>query len=663
MRRLMMLLLFSLLIVACNGSLPAGCPPSCLSGVLNRLNLSERNFTGTDFSGAFLNQANLSEANLSQANLSGADLSEANLSRADLSDAILVGANLSHANLTNAILEDTNLSGANLTGAILTGLDLTDVKLNGVSLEGADLVGTALWGADLSGIHFSGADLSGANLVGADLSGAIFSAKDRRPAANLSGADLRDVRFNGADLRNASLRGASIRNGDLTEANLAHAQLSGTDFTNANLKGANLKGATLSGASFVDATLPETNLLDAQLNGTSLQGAQLNQARLRERVNEIFLEADFLGAKYDHLTQWPTWLGAPANTQLVDSSSTLLQDEILKYCGDKSKLDTTLNMTLWAGYMDEGILTQFEIACGVTVLPTVFSTNEELMTLLIEGTSDYDLMILSDYAVQLMSQQGLLAELNKANFSNINNLKTEQMGLYYDPENKYSLPYQWGMTGIALNTAHFSNRIPNSWSILFDLNNLCQYDHQALMLGVEREAIGAALTYLGYSYNDIDPAHHKEAERLLRDQKECLSGYDFGSANEPLVVGDIVLAHTWSNTAAAAHSGNPNITFLIPKEGGAIWQDNMVIPADSKKQYTVEVFMNYLLDAAIGARLTSYTYAFTPNQAAEPLLAPQYFQVLANGGLLIDDKIRSRLQWIEQDPAITIFFETWQAVQ
>ncbi len=662
-KSVMILLLGFVLITGCGSPLPPGCPPACLSSVLNRSNLSNENFSGADLSGAFLSQSNLSGANLSGADLSGADLSQADLSGADLSRTRLVGTNLENANLSETILKETNLSGANLTGAILTGLDLTDVRLDGVVLEKADLVGASLWGVDLSGVHFSGANLSGANLVGADLSGAILSEKDLLSAADLSGADLRGARLRGTDLHGADLRGTSLRNARLNEANLSGAGLWGADLTKADLSGVNFQGAILSGASLLQANLSDSNLLEAQLNGASLQAAELNQARLRERKNDLFLEADFLGAKYDHRTKWPTWLGAPSDAELVESSAGIREADIKKHCGNKDQLSSTLNMSTWTGYIDERILAQFEIECGVKVTPTVFFTNEELMTLLTKGDSGYDLMILSDYAVQRMSQQGLLAQLDKDNLPNISNLNIEQIGLYYDPANQYSLPYQWGTTGIVVNTSRFPNGVPDSWSILFDPQQLCQYDQLALMLGVDREAIGAALSYLGYSYNDIDPALHKQAEALLREQKECLAGYNFGEGNESLVLEEIVLAHTWSNFAAAAYSGNSKLQFFIPEEGGVIWQDNMVIPTDTPNKYTVEVFMNFLLDATIGAQLTSYTYAFTPNKAAEPLLSPQYFDVLENGGLLIDDKIRSRLEWIEHNPGTAIFAETWSLVQ
>ena len=657
------LLLGLVLTTGCSNSLPPGCPPSCLRATLNDSKLKGEDLKDADLSGAFLSQADLSEANLSGANLSGADLSRTHLVSADLSGASLVGANLLSANLTNAKLDHTDFSGANLTGAILTGVDLTRVNFKGVVLENADLVGTSLWGVNLNGIYFSGANLSGANLVGANLSGAILSKNDPLDGANLSGADLRGARLNGADLHGAFLRGANLRRAQLRQANLRKAELWGVDFTKADLSGANLEEAFLSGALLSQADLSDTNLLEAKLNGANLQGALLKKAKLNESKNRQLLEAEFLGAKYDERTTWPTWVGAPADAELVESSEPIADADIRKECGDESRLSKTLKMSLWMNSMDQKILAQFERECGVKVILKTFLINEPLISLLGTGNSGYDLMILPDYAVQLMAEKGLLAELDKSNISNIKNLDPEQMGLYYDPENKYSLPYQWGTTGIAINRSSFGDVLPDSWSVLFQPEQSCQYSNFVFMLGAQREAIGAALRYLGYSYNDTDPAHHEEAKKLLKPQKECWNNYQVDFSNGIPNISNEIGIHIWSHMAALARLGNKNVYFFIPKEGGVIWQDNMVIAADSPHKYTTEIFINYLLDPAIGARLTNYTRAFTPNKAAEKLLSESYFKLLKDGGFLVNDQIRSRLEWIEVNSDTTIFSKTWLAIQ
>jgi spermidine/putrescine transport system substrate-binding protein len=621
--------------------------------------LSELDLSDADLSGATLDYAELRGTDLREADLSGANLLGANLIEANLSGARLVGSNLKWANLTGAILDEADLSGADLTGAILTGADLTNVKLTAVILNEANLIGASLWGVDLSGVHLSGADLSGANLVGAQLSGAYLGQVGLLSGADLSGADMRGIDLLGTNLSGAKLRGANLSRANLSQAQL-DATLAGADLTKADLSGAKLAGAFLAGAKLDYANLSSTDLVDVELNGVSLLGAQLRQAKLLERKNDEVLQVELLGSKYNQETEWPwSFLPPPeaAYTDIEEARATLNR------CGDKKQLSDTLTLFNWANYIDERILAQFELECGVQVVQDFYSSNEQMIDIMRQDYLDYDLLIPVDFMVQLMIEEDLLAELDKANIANIKNMNPEQIGLYYDPKNKYSLPYQWGTTGIAYNVKAFPDEPPNSWAVLFDPEQLCQHKGLVSMLDDQRETIGAALKYLGYSYNDTEPAHHEEARTLLLAQQDCLAGYKGSGLNQLLAEEELMLAHAWSGGTAKARSVNENIAFVIPREGGLIWQVNMAIPAEAPHKYTAEIFINYLLDPQMGTVLNHYIYAFTPNQAAESLLHPTHLEVLEKGGLLLDKPTRERLEWIKVSDESAIFSETWQAVQ
>jgi len=331
-------------------------------------------------------------------------------------------------------------------------------------------------------------------------------------------------------------------------------------------------------------------------------------------------------------------------------------------CGDPSQLASELHFFNWADYMDENILTQFEEECGVKVIMDIYAGNEDMIAKVQAGNSGYDMVIPSDYAVQIMVNAGLLRPLDMANIPNVANIKPSLMGMYYDPENTYSIPYQWGTTGIAYNTTVFPEA-PDSWAAIFDPALACEHKGFVLMLDDEREAIGAVLKYLGYSYNDTDPAHQAEAQKVLLAQKECLAGYTSENYIQALAAEEVVIAHAWSGGTALARSENPNVAYVIPKEGGAIYMDNMSIPVDAPNPYTAEVFINYLLNPEIGAQLSNYIYYFTPNAAAEPLLDEIYTELLTSGGMMVDDEILSRLEWIKRDEKSIIFSDTWTAVK
>ncbi len=128
----------------------------------------------------------------------------------------------------------------------------------------------------------------------------------------------------------------------------------------------------------------------------------------------------------------------------------------------------------------------------------------------------------TDNTVQILIRKGLLRELDMAHIPNINNIKPYLLGLYYDPENKYSVPYQWGVTGIAYNTQLCRHH--QELECLLDLKRF-----GSMGGSLKRKSRGLAAPYLGYDYNDTNPNHHQEAIILLKEIEPCLAGYYVGS--------------------------------------------------------------------------------------------------------------------------------------
>jgi spermidine/putrescine transport system substrate-binding protein len=327
-------------------------------------------------------------------------------------------------------------------------------------------------------------------------------------------------------------------------------------------------------------------------------------------------------------------------------------------CGDPERLGDTLNFYNWADYIDEAILESFEQECSVRVRMDTYTSNEEAIAKIRAGNSGYSLVIPTDYAVQIMIDEGLLRPLDMANIPNVANIDPKQMGQYYDPDNTYSIPYQYSTTGLAYNVTAFDTP-PDSWGVLFDQNRHCG---QSSLLEDQREVIGAALVYLGYDWNETDPEAHEKALDLLLDARECVSGFDSANYIGNLASGEVVVAQSWGFAAGIARAENPDVAYTIPKEGGTIWQDNFVIPADAPDPYTAEVFINYMLEPDIGALLTEFTLGFTPNLKVEPLLSDDYHQIIDEGGIAITDEVRERLVWQVRGPEHDIFAKTWEQV-
>jgi len=309
-------------------------------------------------------------------------------------------------------------------------------------------------------------------------------------------------------------------------------------------------------------------------------------------------------------------------------------------CGDPAKLGDSINFLNWADYIDE------------------HTANEEAIAKIQAGNSGFSLVIVTDYAVGIMSSQDLLQPLDLAEIPNSKNLDPAQMNLYYDPGNVYSLPYQYSTTGIAYDETAFETP-PTSWSALYDDN---QYCGQSSLLEDQRETIGSALLYLGYDINETDPAAHEQALNLLLEARDCISAFDSANFIGNLASGEVLIAESWGFAAGIAYFDNPNIRYVIPEEGGFIWQDNFVIPADAPDPYTAHVFTNYMLEPDIGALITEYTIGYTPNMLVPPLLSDDYNDVIETVGLTLTDEIRDRLDFVVRGDEHAIFAETWSDV-
>lgn len=327
-------------------------------------------------------------------------------------------------------------------------------------------------------------------------------------------------------------------------------------------------------------------------------------------------------------------------------------------CGDPARLGSSINFLNWADYIDETILEMFEAECGVTVTLDTHVANEDAIAKIDAGNSGYSLVIVSDYAIGVLASQGLLAELDMDEIPNAANLDPAQMDAYYDPGNLYSLPYQYSTTGFAYDATAFDTP-PTSWSAIYDQNQLCG---QSSMLEDQREVIGSALVYLGYDWNSTDPAAHDQALELILDARDCVTGFDSANYIGNLASGEVLAAMSWGFAAGIAYLDNPNIRYIIPDEGGVIWQDGMVVPADAPDPYTAHVLMNYMLEPDIGALITEFTIGYTPNLTVPPLLSDGYHDVIEGAGLVLTDEIRERLTWQRRDESHAIFADTWSEV-
>ncbi|HMA37751.1 MAG TPA: spermidine/putrescine ABC transporter substrate-binding protein, partial [Chloroflexia bacterium] len=284
---------------------------------------------------------------------------------------------------------------------------------------------------------------------------------------------------------------------------------------------------------------------------------------------------------------------------------------------DKSKLAGELNLYTWANYMKPAVLQEFQQEYGVKVNMTLYDSNETLLAKLQANPTGYDVIVPSDYMIATMIQSALLAPLDMSLLPNAANLDPRNLHPYYDPENKYSLPWKWGTTGFAYD-ADKVQPAPDSWAVLFDP----QYKGKITMLNDEREVPAAAAHLLGFSENTTDPGELAQIKAKLLQQKPLVQAYTSDTNRDLLTAGTVWLAQIYTGDALKVAETRPSVKYVIPKEGATIWQDNLAIPKGAPHPYTAYVFMNFLLRPDVESENVAFIKYATPNKAAQRLLPP-----------------------------------------
>lgn len=329
----------------------------------------------------------------------------------------------------------------------------------------------------------------------------------------------------------------------------------------------------------------------------------------------------------------------------------------------RSKLSQKLHLFIYPDYLPAELLQKFKAEYGVEVVFDYYDNNDALLAKMqAGGAGQYDLLCPSDYAVTILLNLGLLEKIEHANIPNLKNLDPRFRHPPYDPDLTYGVPYQWGTTGLGIRSdlVDLRDRDIETWDIVFDpAKTLGPFT----MLDDSRETIGAALKYLGYSLNTTNEQELQAAEQLLRQQRKRMLAYAPSSpARDYLVSGDAVVVHNYSGDVFMGQAEQPAIIYAIPREGGVIWTDNLVIPKNAPNRYAAEVFLNFILDAENGAMITNYTRYASPNQAALPYIDPE---IKHNPGIYTRrPETLENLEYIRDvGPAARRYDEIWTRVK
>ena len=287
-----------------------------------------------------------------------------------------------------------------------------------------------------------------------------------------------------------------------------------------------------------------------------------------------------------------------------------------------------LHLYNWNNYLAEDTAKRFELACRCKLVQDYYSDNEELLAKLAAGATGYDVLVPTANAVETLIAQGALLPLDHAKIPNLANIKPEFMDQWFDPGNKYSVPYAYSITLVGYN----ANKIrelglpTDTWALIFEPRHLEKIKGKVTVLDSQRELFAAALLYLGHTVNETDEAKLKEARDLILRAKPYWAAFNASSYIKELTIGNIWVAHGYSNDMfqAAQDATKANRPFAIgwslPKEGAVLGLDNMVIHKSSPRPDLAHKFIGFMLEGKNSAELSNMLGSGNPNAAAMPFV-------------------------------------------
>ncbi len=277
----------------------------------------------------------------------------------------------------------------------------------------------------------------------------------------------------------------------------------------------------------------------------------------------------------------------------------------------------------WGEYLDPEVITMFEEETGIDVVYEEYETNEIMYPKIQSGAIAYDVVCPSDYMVQRMIENDLLSEINFDNVPNIKYIDSTYMtqSRQFDPENKYSVPYLFGTVGILYNKTMVDEPI-DSWSVLWDE----KYKDSILMQDSVRDAFGVTLKYLGYSLNSTDLDELEAAKKLLIEQKPLVQAYVVDQVRDKMIGNEAAIGVIYSGEALYTQVENPDLEYVIPKEGSNLWIDSWVIPKNAKHKENAEKFINYLCLPEIAKMNFDYITYSIPNSEGRKLIEEDWMR-------------------------------------
>ena len=286
---------------------------------------------------------------------------------------------------------------------------------------------------------------------------------------------------------------------------------------------------------------------------------------------------------------------------------------VLIVTGAAARSDRVVNVCSWGEYIDESLITEFEEQTGIRVNYQTAESNEALYSLIKMGGADFDVIVPSDYMIGRLIEEDMLSELDYSAIPNYDLIDDQYKSLSFDPENKYTVPYTWGTVGIIYNTAMVDEPI-TSWGAMFDE----KYAGQVLMINNSRDALMAALCYLGYDINTTDEGQLEEAFQLIYDAKNkgVYQAFVMDEIFGKMEGGNAAIAMYYAGDYLTMLENNEDLAFVVPEEGSNWFVDAMCVLKSSQHKDEAMEWINFIASTECNLANMDYIWYASPNAEA-----------------------------------------------
>lgn len=275
----------------------------------------------------------------------------------------------------------------------------------------------------------------------------------------------------------------------------------------------------------------------------------------------------------------------------------------------------TLTIFVWSEFVPEKVIDGFTKETGIKVLSENFASNEEMLSKMLAGGTTYDIVQPSEYTVEALAKQNMLAPLDPKLVPNAKNIDPAFRGLAHDPELKLCMPYMGSIVGIVVNTQKVKDPIKGYKDVF-----TAAHKNKIVVVNDSREMVAWALATLKIGPNDITTDTLGKVKPVLTDWTKLIKVYDSDSPKTPLLNGDVDIGVIWSGEAAKLYEQDKKFEFVVPEEGAHFSIDSMCVPANAKNKVGAQMFINYLLRPEVSKLISDEFPYYNPNIEARKLL-------------------------------------------